>query len=213
LSATNSFLTRLLVWAVPVIVAIILHEVMHGFVARLFGDDTAARAGRLTLNPLRHIDPFGTLIMPGILLFLGLPVFGYAKPVPVNFGRLRSRRIGMILVSAAGPLTNLVIATVSAIALRATIGGADTETGATRIITLMLVASVEINVMLAVFNLIPLLPLDGGRVLVGLLPPSLAVGYARCERYGFPLLFLLLYMNWLGPIVNPPINAIVRALL
>jgi Zn-dependent protease len=213
LSATNSFLTRLLVWAVPVIVAIILHEVMHGFVARLFGDDTAARAGRLTLNPLRHIDPFGTLIMPGILLFLGLPVFGYAKPVPVNFGRLRSRRIGMILVSAAGPLTNLVIATVSAIALRATIGGADTEAGATRIITLMLVASVEINVMLAVFNLIPLLPLDGGRVLVGLLPPSLAAGYARCERYGFPLLFLLLYMNWLGPIVNPPINAIVRALL
>jgi len=143
-----------------------------------------------------------------------LPVFGYAKPVPVNFGRLRSRRIGMILVSAAGPLTNLAIATVSAIALRASIGGgADVEGGMTRVITLMLVASVEINVMLAVFNLIPLLPLDGGRVLVGLLPPPLAAGYARCERYGFPLLFLLLYMNWLGPIVNPPINAIVHALL
>lgn len=213
MAESSSFLTRLLVWAVPVIVAIILHEVMHGFVARLFGDDTAARADRLTLNPLRHIDPFGTLIMPALLMFLHLPVFGYAKPVPVNFGRLSSKRLGMICVAAAGPVTNLVLATISAIAWRVIVGATDYESIATHTTTLMLLASVEINVMLAVFNLIPLLPLDGGRVLVGILPTPLARSYASMERYGFPLLFLLLYMNWLGPIINPPIDAIVRALL
>jgi Zn-dependent protease len=206
-------LVQLLIWAVPVIAAIILHEVMHGWMARLYGDDTAAQAGRLTLNPLRHIDPFGTLILPALLLFLRLPVFGYAKPVPVNFGRLSNRRLGMILVAAAGPCTNLALAIVSAILLRTLVASGGAETAASRVIAFMLVASVQINVVLAVFNLLPLLPLDGGRVLTGLLPPPLARSYAQLERYGFPLLFLLLYMNWLGPIVNPPINAILRALL
>lgn len=199
-------LTTILIWAVPTILAIILHEVMHGVVALAFGDDTALRAGRLTLNPLRHIDPFGTLIMPAILIFLRLPVFGYARPVPVDFRRLRSRRLGMILVSAAGPLTNLTLAVASASALRALGGGGG-------LLAAMLFASVLINVMLAVFNLFPLLPLDGGRVLAGLLPPALARSYARIERYGFLILFLLLYTNWLGRIVNPLIETLTRALL
>jgi len=212
-SDSSNFVAQLLIWAVPVIAAIILHEVMHGFVARLFGDDTAARAGRLTLNPIHHVDPFGTLIMPALLMFFHMPVFGYAKPVPVNFGKLRSKRLGMVVVSAAGPLTNLTLATVAAAALHWVIANNATEGVAVHTVALMLLASVEVNVMLAVFNLLPLLPLDGGRVLVGILPPTLAQSYAGLERYGFPLLFLLLYMNWLGPIINPPINAIVRALL
>ena len=201
-----NFLTTILIWAVPTILAIILHEVMHGYVALMFGDDTAQRAGRLTLNPLRHIDPFGTLILPAILIFSHLPVFGYARPVPVNFGRLRNRRLGMIAVAAAGPLTNLTLATASAIALRA-LGGTS------GILADMLFASVLINVMLAVFNLFPLLPLDGGRVLVGLLPVGLARSYARVERYGFLVLFFLLYTHWLGRIVNPLVDLITRALL
>jgi Zn-dependent protease len=213
LSDQTNFLAKLLVWAVPTIFAIVLHEVMHGFVARTFGDDTAAQAGRLTLNPLRHIDPFGTLIMPAVLLFLHLPVFGYARPVPVDFRRLRPRRLGMVLVAAAGPLTNFTLAALSAIALRLIAANADAPQGASQLLTRMLFASVLINVMLGVFNLIPMLPLDGGRVLAGLLPVELARPYARLERYGFLLLFLLLYTNWLGRIVNPVIDTIVRGLL
>lgn len=207
----TNFLTTILIWAVPTIMAIILHEVMHGYVALVFGDDTALRAGRLTLNPLRHIDPFGTLILPAVLIFSHLPVFGYARPVPVDFRRLRNRRLGMIIVAAAGPLTNLTLATASAFALRA-LGGVAGDAGPGTLAD-MLFASVLINVMLAVFNLFPLLPLDGGRVLVGLLPLALARSYARVERYGFLVLFFLLYTNWLGRIVNPLVDVITRALL
>ena len=212
MSDQANFLTTILIWAVPTILAIILHEVMHGFVALAFGDDTALRAGRLTLNPLRHIDPFGTLIMPAILIFSHLPVFGYARPVPVDFRRLRNRRLGMIVVSAAGPLTNFALAAASAIALRAVTGRGGGASGS-GILAEMLFASVLINVMLAVFNLFPLLPLDGGRVLAGLLPPPLARSYARVERYGFLILFLLLYMHLLGRIVYPLVDVITRALL
>jgi Zn-dependent protease len=207
----GKFVTTILIWAVPTILAIILHEVMHGFVALAFGDNTAQRAGRLTLNPIRHIDPFGTLIMPAILIFSHLPVFGYAKPVPVDFRNLRPQRLGMILVSAAGPLTNLSLAIVSAIALRSIDAG---NGGGGGLLSAMLLASVLINVMLAVFNLFPLLPLDGGRVLAGLLPPELARSYARIERYGFLILFLLLYMtDWVDRIVDPIVTTVARALL
>jgi Zn-dependent protease len=208
LEESPNFIARILVWAVPTVFAIILHEVMHGVVARGFGDDTAARAGRLTLNPVRHVDPIGTILLPGMLLFLNLPVFGYAKPVPVNFSRLNPRRLGMIAVAAAGPLTNLVLAVLSARTLREVIGTPGLTT-----IAQMLLASVLVNVMIGVFNLFPLLPLDGGRVVAGLLPLKLARGYARLEPYGFLILFLLLYTHTIGALISPVIDAVARGLL
>jgi len=209
------FIAQISIWAVPILLAIIIHEVMHGVVARMLGDDTALRAGRLTLNPLAHIDPFGTIILPGLLLFMHLPMFGYAKPVPVNFGRLRNPRTGMIFVAAAGPVTNLTLAFLSSVALRLLAGYLNGPGGHTIIypLLLMMVASVKINVALAVFNLLPLPPLDGGRVVTGLLPLAAARRFARIERYGFLILLLLLYTDTVDRLINPVISAIAGALL
>jgi len=215
LNGSHGFAAQLLLWAVPIIFAIMLHEVMHGVVARMLGDDTAARAGRLTLNPLAHIDLFGTIILPALLLFAHAPVFGYAKPVPVDFRRLRPLRAGMIAVAAAGPLTNLTLAVLSAAAFRSLISGLDPSAGfsAHRLLSQVALASCFINIELAVFNLFPLLPLDGGRVLVGLLPQGLARPFARLERFGFLILLLLLYTNTVNAVIDPVINAIARTLL
>lgn len=190
-------LETIAILAVPVIIAITLHEAAHGYVARFFGDDTAERAGRISLNPIRHIDPFGTIILPAMLLLAHTGfVFGYAKPVPVNFSRLRHPKRDMVWVAAAGPGMNLLIATVSTLLIYlSSLAGMPAK----GVLFALLWASVEINLVLAVFNLIPIPPLDGGRVAVGLLPLALARPLAQLSRFGILLvLAIFVLLPYLG---------------
>ncbi len=185
-------------WVVPVLLAITLHEASHGYVAWRLGDDTAYRLGRVTFNPFKHVDLFGTIILPALLLFLsrGSMAFGWAKPVPVAFGRLRRPRRDMVLVAAAGPGANFFLATVSALAMQL-LPFASAALGDW--LGRALAASVLINLILGVFNMLPLPPLDGGRVAVGLLPRALASPLARLERWGFVIIIGAIFvLPWLG---------------
>jgi Zn-dependent protease len=188
----GALLYMISIWALPVIVAITFHEAAHGFVARLFGDNTAWRLGRVTFNPLKHIDPVGTILLPAVLIFLRSPfLFGYAKPVPVNFEALRNPRRDMVFVAAAGPGINIVLAATAALLFH--LVGYLPDTFA-QWVAENLKNALIINVILAVFNLLPLPPLDGGRIAVGLLPDRIALPLARLEPYGIMILIGVLFI-------------------
>jgi Zn-dependent protease len=188
----NITLYDISVWVLPLLIAITFHEAAHGFVAHRLGDNTAYELGRVSFNPLRHVDPFGTIIMPAILLLSHSPfLFGYAKPVPVNFRALRNPRIGMVLVALAGPATNILLALAAAAAFHAL---AFAPADAAQWLADNLKNALVINVVLAVFNMLPIPPLDGGRVAVGLLPNVLAYPLSRLEPYGMLILIGILIL-------------------
>ena len=192
----NGILYLASIWVLPVLLAITMHEAAHGWAAWKLGDDTAKQLGRVTFNPLAHIDPFGTIILPAVLITVGGFLFGWAKPVPVNFGRLGRPRRDMVLVAAAGPAVNIILAVTSAIALHAVqFMGPDVGEWAAR----NLINSININLILAIFNMLPLPPLDGGRVAVGVLPYRLALPFSKLERYG---LFILIGLIFILPMLG-----------
>jgi Zn-dependent protease len=210
-------------WVLPVVFAVTFHEAAHGFVAYHFGDDTAWQAGRVTFNPLKHIDRFGTILLPALLILMRSPfLFGYAKPVPVNFRRLDKPRRDMVWVALAGPATNVLLAVVSSLLFY----GLDlVPASPAEWLAANLVHSIQINAVLCVFNMLPLPPLDGGRVAVGLLPDALALPLARLERYGMLILLLFLFvlpyvgeqmghnLNILGWLIGRPTEALIRFVL
>ena len=201
----------LAIWALPVLFAVTLHEVAHGWVARYFGDDTAAQQGRLSLNPIRHVDPVGTVLVPAAAVFLTGFIFGWAKPVPVNFARLRRPKRDMIFVALAGPGANILMAIMWAIALRT---GVELTAGESLTVPVvaMCIAGIFVNLVLAVFNLIPIPPLDGSRVVVTMLKPTAARNYMRLEPYGILIVLALLFVGVLWPLIGIPVVVMLQAL-
>ena len=211
---------QIIIWALPVLVAVVFHEVAHGWVAYRLGDPTAAQQGRLTLNPFAHVDLFGTVLVPLMLIIANSPfIFGYAKPVPVNYHNLRNPKRDMIWVAAAGPLTNLLLAGVCTAIWRLLApmtGSPEAPFPAAGVVdffapvVLMAQSGILINVTLAVFNMLPLPPLDGGRVLIGLLPMPLASIASRIEPFGFIILIVLLMTRILDRIIAPPTEFLLK---
>jgi Zn-dependent protease len=210
-----SLIETIALYAVPVVFAITLHEAAHGYVARQFGDQTAWMLGRVTLNPIKHIDPIGTVAVPLAMLLLsklaggGGFLFGWAKPVPVNFGNLRNPKRDMLWVAAAGPAANLVMAFAWAILLRVSASNGPWMSDG---LNLMADAGVSINVLLMVLNLLPIPPLDGGRIAVSLLPNPLAASFARIEPYGFMIVIVLLASGMLNRLMAPLVFLVERVL-
>lgn len=195
---------QITVYALPVVFAITLHEAAHGYVAKHFGDTTAYMLGRVSLNPLRHIDPVGTVLIPLLTMFLGGILFGWAKPVPVNFGYLRNPKKDMLWVALAGPAANLAMALGWAVVMK--LGNMMAGNPFSLPMALMGMAGININVVLMVLNLLPLPPLDGGRIAVSLLPNWLAYQYSQVEPYGMVILVVLMFSGVLGTIMWPLIN-------
>ncbi|HWI34914.1 MAG TPA: site-2 protease family protein [Burkholderiales bacterium] len=216
----NSLVQTVAIYALPVLFAITLHEAAHGYVARHFGDMTAHAQGRISLNPIRHIDPIGTVIVPILILLLtrnlvaGGLLFGWAKPVPVNYSALRKPRQHMALVAAAGPVANLIMALIWALILKFSLlssAGRFSEP-----LELMSQAGIMVNLIFMFLNLLPILPLDGGRIVASLLPTRAAWRYSKLEPFGLPLLVLLLVTNVLSVVLGPLVgasDALIRALV
>ena len=206
---------KIVISAIPILLAITVHEASHGYAAKYFGDLTAERMGRISLNPFKHIDPVGTILLPALTLFFGGVLFGWAKPVPVNFANLRNPKKDMFWVAAAGPASNLVMAILRSLLL----GVIKYELSrgvyspSFPFLLQMSFVGVTINVVLMVLNLLPMPPLDGGRIAVSLLPNNLAFKLAQVEKYGFAILIALMFTGVLNKIIGPFINFFQQAIL
>ncbi len=210
----NSIIHGISIWALPVIFAVVLHEVAHGWVADKLGDNTARWMGRLTLNPIKHIDPVGTILVPILLLIVHSPfLFGYAKPVPIDFRKLNRPKQDMVWVALAGPATNLLLALASTILLYGMARLPMTMIWLAGPVGAMCQASIIFNLVLCIFNLIPLPPLDGGRMAVGLLPGPAAYRLSRLEPYGFIIIVVLLLSGVWQKVIGPPILGSARILI
>lgn len=206
-----SVVQKVAVWALPILFAITVHEVAHGWVAKRLGDPTAMMLGRLTLNPVKHVDPIGTFLVPFALMLMHLPIFGWAKPVPVTWENLRHPKRDMALVALAGPGANLMMALLWAMIMRVGLEMGGSELGwLGRPLAYMGFAGIQINVVLMILNLLPLPPLDGGRVLAGMLPGPLSWQLSRIEPYGFFILLGLLWTGLLSYVLNPPIDGLTK---
>ena len=205
-----TLIQKITVSAIPIIFAITVHEASHGYAAKHFGDLTAEKMGRITVNPIKHIDPIGTILLPALTLMLGGILFGWAKPVPVNFANLNNPKKDMLWVAAAGPASNFIMAIFWVLVLKYSASAPEV---AAFFLLEMSKVGIMINLVLMVLNLLPLPPLDGGRIAVSLLPMDLAMKFSQIERYGFIILIALLFTGILGEIISPMIDFFARLIL